>query len=462
MDLKRAFKIGLHNYITPGDSVIIGLSGGPDSVCLLHLLNCVKKEMNLRLYSAHFNHMLRGAESDRDERFCEKISQELGISFMSAAQDIKKISAKRKCGIEKAARDGRYAFFLKCAQRTGAKKIALAHNQDDNAETVLMRLMQGSGSEGLSGIPATRKISGAEFGMRDSVQAILVRPMIGIQKKEILSWLKKENIGFVVDRTNRESVYLRNRIRNKLIPTIEKEYNPSFKSALTAVASILTAENNYISQNAQKARKKVVYNGHIIRAAYRILPQALRYRVMRTYLAGKLQGTRKMTFETIVAADEAAVNGYSCNLPEDRRMVCCGEYAAVEAVKKSGNKGVPVVTMRRIPDRTVNFSGYDFTFTRVTQKQGLDLKCNGSAYFNLARVKFPLTLRLKQPGDRFVPYGMSRPVKLKKFLNATGAPAIILADREKILWAGLCRIDDRVKVLDGTKTLLLVSAKRVF
>lgn len=222
------------NMLKKGDKVIVACSGGPDSVALLYLLNQVKKKYDLKLAVAHINHKLRGKESDEDERFVKRLARDLGLDFYAKAFEVKSIAKKKKLSIEEAAREVRYGYLNSLARRIKADKIALGHNADDQAETVLMRLIRGAGGLGLSGIPAAK--------------GKIIRPLLEVKREEIEQFLKEADLGFRIDSTNLRKDYLRNRIRLELLPYLKRKYNPKIVDILNRTATILSAQEDYLKR----------------------------------------------------------------------------------------------------------------------------------------------------------------------------------------------------------------------
>ncbi len=233
-----------HRLITKNETILVALSGGPDSVALLYLLNSLKKEFALKIAAAHLNHMLRGKESKKDMLFCQTLSARLNIPFFSESINIKKLN--NNASIEETARKARQDFLFKVTDNIKAAKIALGHTKDDQAETVLMRLLRGSGLYGLSAILPKRKIR----------QYTLIRPLLEIPKKEILTYLKKRKISYRLDRTNKKDIYFRNRIRRNLIPKLKK-YNKNIVSILANTAQTVALDYEYIKSEAEKSLAKI-------------------------------------------------------------------------------------------------------------------------------------------------------------------------------------------------------------
>jgi len=232
-----------YNLLKRKEKIILAVSGGPDSVAMLFLFLKIKEIFNLKLVCAHFNHGLR-EDADRDEEFVKNLCNSLNIKFISEKKDVKKFF----CGdsLEQTARVLRYDFFFKIANSLKIKKIALAHTKDDVIETVLMRIIRGTGIQGLRGILPLTKIKGKTF----------IRPLIEVEKKEILDWLAKEKIDYCIDTTNFEDKFFRNKIRLRILPLLEK-LNPNIKNTLFNLARISSWNHDFVTQLAQRELSKI-------------------------------------------------------------------------------------------------------------------------------------------------------------------------------------------------------------
>ncbi|SLM28262.1 tRNA(Ile)-lysidine synthase [Desulfamplus magnetovallimortis] len=250
------------------DHILVALSGGPDSVALLLLLLELQNLYELTLGIAHINHKLRGEESDRDEAFVRELARRYNIPCHVSITDVPAMAKAEKRSFEETARNVRYAFYKDLAKTHGYQCIALGHNSDDNAELVLMNLLRGSGTKGLAGIPPTRPLNQPsktdisclpciKRASRDYIT--IVRPMIEISRKEIMEWLDLKNQPFVLDSSNSDKSYLRNRIRHSLIPHLEQEYNPSVKDSLNRLSQILMDEDSWMSMETEKIFKSASF-----------------------------------------------------------------------------------------------------------------------------------------------------------------------------------------------------------
>jgi len=233
-----------YNMLNLHDRVLIGVSGGPDSVILLLALNQLKNDYKLTLKVAHVDHLIRGEDSHQDMEFVKSLCNDLGIDFCFREVDIKKIVEVKKDSIEKIARVARYDFFKEIAINENFTKIAVGHNSDDQAETILMRIIRGTGLLGLKGIPAVRNIS-------PDLDILLIRPLIEVSSSDIREYLDKENISYRKDYTNQEQIFLRNKVRHHLLPILE-EYNPNIKQLLLNMSYSLLGIQDYVNKEGRR------------------------------------------------------------------------------------------------------------------------------------------------------------------------------------------------------------------
>lgn len=226
-----------YNLIQENDKVIIGVSGGPDSMCLLHILNESKQSLKFEIVVAHINHMIR-SEAEEETQYVKNFCDKLGIECYIKRVDVIDKSNKEKIGTEEAGRKARYDFFEEVLDIVNANKIATAHNENDNAETVLMNIFRGAGTSGLKGIEP----------IRDNKY---IRPIIECERSEIEEYCRVNNLQPKIDKTNFENVYTRNKIRNILIPEIKKEFNPNIIESLNKLSILSRQENNFIQEYAK-------------------------------------------------------------------------------------------------------------------------------------------------------------------------------------------------------------------
>lgn len=286
-----------YNLIQRNDKVVVGVSGGPDSMTLLNVLNELKKELDIQIYVAHINHMLR-EEADSETRYVQDFCQKIGAECYIKKIHIEEEAKTQKIGTELAGRNARYSFFEYVAQKVGANKIATAHNANDNAETVLMNLMRGSGISGLKGI---EKIREGKF----------IRPIIECTIKEIEAYCEEKKLNPKYDKTNAENIYTRNKVRNLLIPYIEKEFNPNIIESLNRLSTIAAKEDEYFHKNVDKLFKELQIVGDNIDTnmvvlnlkEFNKLDDVIKSRLILytiSKLLGSSQGIEKIHIEDII------------------------------------------------------------------------------------------------------------------------------------------------------------------
>lgn len=229
------------------DRVIVAVSGGPDSVALLHLLNKVKKKWKLYLHLAHLNHMIRKKEAEGEMVFVKNLAGKLALPVTCRSVNVKDYAAEFGLSLEEAARNLRYDFLIQVAKENFATKIALGHNRDDQAETVLMRLLRGSGISGLCGMPMKRSLE----------NCLIIRPLIEVGRKEIINFLTRKKIPFCTDSSNLKNVHFRNRVRNELFPFLENSFNPNIKEILINLSENLRDDFDFLSGYGQNKFKSL-------------------------------------------------------------------------------------------------------------------------------------------------------------------------------------------------------------
>ena len=281
-----------YNLLQNGDRVLVGLSGGVDSVVLLHTLLALKVGYSLELYVAHLDHMFRGEESRGDRRFCEAMTERLNLDIVCGEIDCPKIAKEKGISLEEAARFERYDFFRRTARVKGTEKIAIAHNEDDQAETVLMRAIRGTGIAGLGGMAPLKKMRGFT----------VIRPLIEISRKEIEDFMRDNNLGFRHDPSNDKLIFTRNKIRHELIPYLEKNFNPNIKEVLANMAENLRPENEFLdkfSKRKYRAISKRNKDGEIVIEIKKIKRQAeaIRKRILRNALEELKGDLRRFTYQ---------------------------------------------------------------------------------------------------------------------------------------------------------------------
>lgn len=282
-----------YNLIAKKDKILIGVSGGPDSVALVYLLNGLKKKLKISLHIAHLDHMLR-EDSGKDSEYVGRLGNKLGIPVTTAQINLKALAVHGS--VEEIARNARFGFFFRAAKEIKAAKIALGHNLDDQAETVLMRILRGSGLYGLAGILPKRNIGGFT----------LIRPLIEIRRGEIEAFLRQRRIKPRRDMTNKDEIYFRNKIRNKLLPLLEKGYNRNIKEVLSNMAENIGYDYDCLTILARRIEKRL--GNRIYLAKFLKLHPAVQRLLLRRNIS-RLQGsTRRIGFQHIKEIEDLILN----------------------------------------------------------------------------------------------------------------------------------------------------------
>ena len=286
-----------YNMIENEDKIVLAVSGGPDSICMLDILNDIKNDetidINFEIAVAHVNHMIR-KEAEEDEKYVKKYCEEKQIEFYSKSIDVQKMANNNKIGVEEAGRKARYDFFDEILERTNAQKIAIAHNKNDKVETVLMHILRGSGINGLKGIEAKR--------------GKYIRPLIECERNEIEEYCIEKKLQPRIDKTNFENEYTRNKVRNLLIPYIKKEFNPNLIQTIDRLSNLVAEEENYMDKQVEKVYKEILISENqkeiqLDLKRFNIQEKVIKSRVILytiTRLFGNSQGIERIHIEDII------------------------------------------------------------------------------------------------------------------------------------------------------------------
>ena len=437
-----------HQMIQPEELVLVGVSGGVDSLALLHCLHILRHEFNCSLHVAHLDHAVR-ADSAADAEFVRKHADHLNLPISVERIDVLQLMKHNRLSAETAARNARYNFFESVSEQVGATKIALGHHRGDQAETVLMRLLRGAGSIGLKGM----------LPVRDGK---FIRPLLNFSRSEIDAFVTNLGLQPRTDSTNRESNCLRNRIRLELIPLLEQLYNPNLQNTLNQTAELLRVESDYLEEVAREAfeacRERSVTANVVVLNRHTFLRNhhALRHRILRCAIGKISGGMRSLYFNHFVEMLKLIAGetpNASLNLPGNLRLqraynrLIFHKSAAVEneyeyEVVLPGTTNLPVLNARLI--------------ATVEESQPPKLR-DGKYHAVLDGLRFPLKLRNRRDGDRFQPFGMQGSKKVKDFLIDSKVPrheryrVPILVSGEEIVWVVGHRTSERFKVGGETK-----------
>lgn len=232
-----------YNLIEKGDSIVIGVSGGPDSICLLNVLNELKEELDFKIFVAHINHMIR-KEADEETEYVKEFCKNIGVECFVKKINVVKIAKESKMGTEEAGRKIRYNFFEEVLKNTNSNKIATAHNNNDKVETIIMNILRGSGISGLKGLDPIRENK-------------FIKPLIEVSREEIETYCEENKLNPKIDKSNSENIYTRNKVRNTVIPYIKKEFNPNILKTINRLSEVATEEDDYLNKVTESTFNKI-------------------------------------------------------------------------------------------------------------------------------------------------------------------------------------------------------------
>jgi tRNA(Ile)-lysidine synthase len=436
-----------NGLIAPGNAVVVGLSGGPDSVALFHVLLRLRERLSFSLSAAHLNHKLRGRDSDQDERFVRALVKRNGVALVAESRDVKAIRDKRGGSIEEIAREVRYAFLRKAAEKVGAKKIALGHTMDDNAETILINLIRGSGLRGLSGIPVSR--TDGEF--------LIIRPLLEVSRGDILAYLKRERLRYREDVSNLDTSLTRNRIRHQLIPLLAKEYNPRLEKVLAetgrnlrdAEESLSAAMAELEKECVRSAREKLSVNLNSLRPHSPALWRELFRRLLQQRFN---MSVKRGTLEQIC---QLVAGTRTESLGLGKGLVACREYDELVFLSEPKRKPAPFQKELRIPcEIFLSQLGVQISASFAKRKH-VPIRRErrppiGEAWREVRQGEMPrfeeyfdasaiggdtIVVRTRKEGDRLRPAGMKGSRKVKELFIDEKVPAT-LRDRIPIFSSG--------------------------
>ena len=441
------------NLIAPGSSVLVALSGGPDSVALLHVLLALRAPMKLRLGAVHVNHRIRKRAAVRDEQFCEELCEQHQVDLTIVTEDIPALAKRRKKGIEETARDFRYEFFNFLASEDGYEHVALGHHRDDQVETILFRLFRGTGRTGLLGMPSER----------DKI----IRPLLAVGKEDILSFLKKRRLPYCDDQTNQSPTYSRNYLRNKLLPLIRTRINPQVDRALLSTAELLADEEQYLEVLTDKLYARSVSQTpggkfQLALTAYRRYDNILRRRLLRRVIGCLNQSHPAPDRETIERLDTFCQQSrLALSLAEGLEARRLDDIVVLRRRTKSQfETELPISGRTRLANPAL------LVRTRARPKMARRTEAKASSAYQVRldaeSITPPLVIRSIRPGDRFRPLGMRGRKKVGNYLTDKKVPAIfrdeipVICDQNGIVWLVGHQIDDRVKQTSATKKVLSI------
>ena len=468
--IKAVFKtIAKFGMIEKGDSILVSISGGPDSIFLIQTLLLLRDKNKLELSCFHLDHMTRDGESGKDADFVSDFCRNKYLRLFSKKIDCEKWCRENSLTFQEGARLLRQELLKRTAVRNKINKIAVGHTADDNIETFFLNLFRGSGLTGLGGI--------------SPVEGLIIRPLIETRRKDILSYLEKNRIGYCIDRTNLENIYERNRVRNLLVPFIKSNFSPSFDERLLKTMEIIRNEDAFLSSHARKRLKEIAgFNVSGAEVPLRSInipidklsnySDSLKKRIFIEAikeLSGSIEDIKSLNLEDLLAHCHAG--------GEQKRITLAGGLLFI----KESDKVIFTLSGYELNDDTGQWQ-YEIRIgeTQVFKKQGFKIESrlmegdqdsiqkqeieDPEAYLDFDKIIPPIYIRNwhKHTGEKFHPLGSRGSKKLHDFFIDRKIPGSkrtsfpIFTDRDKIIWIGKLRIDERVKLDKNTKKILYI------
>jgi len=446
--------------IEKGETVFVAVSGGSDSTALLHLFAEIRDPWKLQLGILHVNHKLRGRASDQDEAFVRRLGRKFDIPVYVEHAQVKQKAKDGKLSLEEAAREVRYHFFEKLAEAKHAHRVALAHTQDDQAETVLMRVISGTGLQGLQAIRPKRKLNGS----------YVVRPLIEVPRRDIRKFVRDNRIRYREDATNRSTRFLRNRIRHKLIPLLEKSFNPQVKRALARLPHLLDVDLGFLEETAQLFYKRLATQkqpGEVLfpRQSFLQLRPSIQYRLIARAMRSLAEAELDFDHWNLFLERLTTERRFKLQLPKGLIVSLSPEAIRIRLQQSSNvlfSHSLSPGDELYLPDANATL-----TCEQLAERPRVFRKSDRSyELLDGAKLSFPLEVRNRRPGDRFQPLGQSRPLKLKGFLINKRVPAEerdrlpLIVSGPAIAWVSGIALGEAYKVGPRTKQFIRISLKR--
>jgi tRNA(Ile)-lysidine synthase len=474
-----------YDLLIKGEKVVIGVSGGPDSLCLLHVLKRLMEEYSIELHVAHLNHLIRGEEAEEDAAFVENLAREWGLPFTIGAIDVPSLAKREKLALEEAARRARYSFLAEVAHNVGAKKIAVGHNADDQTETVLMHWLRGAGLAGLRGMLPKMPLGEYRLFGREVPQLYLIRPLLEVKREEIEGYCRENDLHPRFDRSNLDTTYFRNRLRHELIPYLES-YNPNIREVIRRTAQVIAADYEYLRNEllrtwpnvvVEESEEAIVFDLD----AWTSLSLSLKRSTIREAIHRLRRSLRNINWvhvEDAIVALMTKPTGTQVTLPRGL-MLSIGykTFTIADEGYLALPSDLPLLFVEKleieVPGLT-NLPDSEWTIeARILERGELPKGWEENedplqAFLDYEKAGRNLLLRKRLPGERFQPLGLGGHWQaLSSFMINVKIPSQwrdfipILASPEKVVWVAGWRIDERAKVTEDTRLVLHLSFRRM-
>ncbi len=441
-----------HRMFSAGDRVLVAVSGGPDSVAMLHALHEHSSELGISLHVAHLNHQIRGEQSNLDEDFVRNLAHSLHLPVTVERVDVPALRVEMKMGVEEAARVARHKFLQDTAAELHSDKIAIGHTADDRAESALLNIIRGCGVDGLGSI---RPVSG-----------YIVRPLVETSRKQVEAYIAEHSLPYRIDESNEDTTYARNRVRHDLLPSLERDFNPEIRSALVRLAEIASAQSELIEDMAQSARLEIGCEDSLDAILLIRLPEALQYELLRREIRRVKGDLQDVTFEQTRGILDAIREGgdFTITLPPGDIYATRNDQTFWVWRKEGMPKIEAFEIVLETPGVTlVEAIGLSIELCEVEHPVVRALPAN-QAMIDVSAIEGRLRVRSVRTGDRIVPLGMSGHKKLqdvfvdKKIPKRERAQAAVVCDDEKVLWVVGVVASELGKVTASTRKAICLSA----
>lgn len=448
-----------HRMLSKHDRVLVAVSGGPDSVALLHFLKHISSMYDLSLHVFHLNHLIRGNKADEDAKFVEALAQSFGVPVTLMRFDVPGLAKREKLSIEEAARKVRYELMDEVAAEIGAQRVALGHHADDQVETFLMRLIRGSGLEGLKSMLPVR--------------GHFIRPFIDVTKEDILTYIEENQLSYRIDASNEDVSLLRNRIRHELVPLLT-DYNPQLKGSLLKTIEIVREDQAHLDELTNGIFNVLADTGEgIVRMPIQGLiaqPVAIQRRLARRCIRWVKSNLRGIEFKHVQAILDGLENvpvRIELELPDN--VIVFTEYERLVFGKKQRFEPVQVEPTKLVIPGTSRVATLGVEIdAEYIGPEGLVFEKNGTvAHLDAAKVGDELRVRNRRPGDSFKPFGMLGEKKLQDFFVDQKVPrrerdkVPIITHDSDIVWVAGFRIDERFRITEDTDRVLVLRMRRL-
>lgn len=449
-----------NKLIEKGDKILVALSGGPDSVCLLNVLYSLKEDFHIKIGAAHVNHMLRGDEALADEEYSKSLCKNLNIEFYVKKIDIDKISKEKNISHEMAGREERYKFFETIKNNYGYNKIAVAHNANDQAETIIMNMMRGTGIEGLCGIRSKR-----EGG--------IIRPILCLSREEVELYCSSNNLEPRIDKSNLENIYSRNKVRLDIIPYMKGNFNKDIINTLNRMANLIQVDNDFLEKETLNNFKVYCSNTRdaliISKEAFN-LDRAIISRIIRKAFFEFTGKYSNFEMKHIYDVIELSQNTTNKRIDLTNNVLAENIYGDIYLKLKDNiireYKEV-VINKGELDNTDICYENYNVRFNIIRNKNNIDFSKNVLIkYFDYDKIEERLVIRKRRNGDKMLPLGMKGNKKVKDIFMDLKIPVderdkipVLCFDNE-IAWLVAHKVSEKFKITKETKNIIKITFAR--